>query len=66
MHFVGVHFGAQRGVHALVALNGAFALEVGRNDGGIPVAAITFQRDVFTGKARSDDVFELVCSHVSF
>jgi hypothetical protein len=40
MHFVIGHFGAQRGVYALVALNGALALELGRDDGGIPVAAV--------------------------
>ena len=49
MHLVGVHFRAQRGVHALVALDGALALELGRDNGRVPVAAVAFERDVFAG-----------------
>src|SRR5688500_11076056 len=36
MHFVGVHFGTEGGVDALMSLDRALALELGRHDGGIP------------------------------
>ena len=62
MHFVIGQFGAQRGIYALVALNGPLALELGRDDGGIPMAAVALQRDVIAGQACGDDVFKLVCS----
>ncbi|MNT93513.1 hypothetical protein D3C72_2350090 [compost metagenome] len=66
MHLVGVHFLAQRGVDQLVALDQALAFKRGRDDGGKPVAAIAFQRDMVAGQARGNDVLEFVSSHFSF
>jgi hypothetical protein len=43
VHLIVLHLAAQRGIHALVARNGALALELGRDDGGIPVAPIAFE-----------------------
>ena len=43
MHFVGVYFCAQRGVNALMSLDGTLAFKLTGHDGRIPVAAIALQ-----------------------
>eukprot|EP01137_Pigoraptor_chileana_P029746 Opistho-2@15329 len=40
MHLVGVHFRTEGGVDPLVALDGALALEFGRDDGRVPMSAV--------------------------
>ena len=52
MHLVGLHAAAERGVHALVPLDGTLALELGRHDGGIPVAAVAFEREMQDEKSQ--------------
>ena len=55
MHFVGVYFRTEGRVNALMSLNGSLALEFGRNDSGVPVPAIAFERDVLTRQAGLND-----------
>jgi len=54
VHLVRLHFAAQRGVHALVPLHRALALEFGRDDQGRPVTAVTLDFEVFAGQPGGD------------
>jgi hypothetical protein len=61
MHLVGVHLGAQCGIDLLVAADGALAFKFGRDDGGIPVAAVAFEFEVLAAQAGGYQGLELVC-----
>ena len=60
MHLVGMHFRTQGRVDPLMALNRALALEFGRDDGGVPVAAIALERDVLAREMGLDQGLEFV------
>jgi hypothetical protein len=60
---IGLHFLAQGGVHLLVALDQAQALELLRDDRGIPMAAIALYAQVLARQLAGDDGFELISCH---
>ena len=64
MHLVGLHFRAQGGIHPLMTLDCALAFKLFGHDGGVPVAPVTIERDVFTRKVGRDKVPNLVCIHI--
>ena len=63
LDLVARHLVAQGGVHALVARNQALAFKLGRNDDGIPMAAIALQGDVVARQVGTDGVFDVVGGH---
>ena len=63
MHLVGMHFRTERRVHPLVALDQALALKLGRHNGGVPMAAITLQRNMFARQALCNDGLKFFGSH---
>jgi hypothetical protein len=65
MHFIGLHFGAQGGVHTLVSRNGAFAFKFCRHHGGVPMAAVTFEFQVLAHQAGGNKGFDLIGCHVN-
>ena len=64
MHFVCVHFRTERGIDPLMALNGTFALELGRNNDGVPMAAVALQFEVLTGQVGGNKRAQFFSSHV--
>ncbi len=64
MHLISLYARTQRGVHHLVPLNLAFALERIRDDDGLPMAAVTVKFAMGTKQAFSDDGFEFFSSHI--
>ncbi len=65
MHFVGVHFLAQCGVHPLMTRNRAHAREhLGHHDRA-PMAAIALHSEVGAVEACGDDGLKLLCVHGS-
>ncbi len=63
MHLVRVHFRTEGGVDPLMPPDRALAFEFRRDDGGVPMAAIAFQRDVFARQPGGNDGFEFFGSH---
>lgn len=64
MHFVSVHFRTERGIDPLMTLNGTFALELGRNNDGAPMAAVTLQFKVLTGQVSGNKRAQLFSGHI--
>jgi hypothetical protein len=52
VHRLGLHLAFQRGIHHLVARDGALALELGRDDDGEPVA-VALHLQVLAGRAAA-------------
>ena len=63
MHLVGLHAPAQRGIDALVPLDQPLPLKHTGNDGRVPVAAVTRQRDVLAGNSGRNDDLEFFAGH---
>ena len=53
-----------QGEVSLMPLDRALALELGRDDGRVPVAAIALERDVVAEQARLDDRLEFFGCHI--
>ena len=63
MNLVRVHFGTERHVHALVTCNRAFAFELGRHDGGVPMPAIALEFAVLAVEPGLNSGFQFFGSH---
>ncbi len=66
MHLVALDACTQRGVHHLVTLDRALALERIRNDNSLPMAAVAIEFAMATRQAFGDDGFEFSSSHSGF
>ena len=61
--FIGLHFLPQGRVHALVALNQSLAFKLRRHQGGVPMAAIALDVQMFARQARANQCLKLLCCH---
>ena len=63
MHRLGLHLAVQRGIHQLVARDGALALELRRDDDGKPVAAVALDLHVLARQAGGNQRLNLFSIH---
>jgi len=63
MYLIGLHTRAQGGINLLVARDETFALEGVRHNRGIPMAPVTFERNMRARQAGGNQGLELFCGH---
>ena len=63
MHLIGLHAPTQGGIDLLVARDQAFAFEGVRDDRCIPMASVTFKRNMRARQAGGNQGLELFCGH---
>jgi hypothetical protein len=63
VNLIRMHSRTQACVDLLVTLDGSLALEFWRDNGGVPMPAITVELEVIALQAGGDDGFQFGCCH---